>query len=70
MILSYTGICFVWGIEENKSNGIVCCESEIQCRYFYGITTGGNFNMTEWEKAKKKKSIPNQIKSYIIDGSL
>ena len=37
MILSYTEICFVWCIEENKSNDIVCCESNIQCRYFYGI---------------------------------
>ena len=37
MILSYTGICFVWCIEENKSNGIVCYESDIQCRYFYAI---------------------------------
>ena len=30
-------ICFVWCIEENKSNGIVCYESDIQCRYFYAI---------------------------------
>ena len=35
MILSYTGICFVWCIEEKKSNDIVCCESDIQCRYFW-----------------------------------
>ena len=35
MILSYTGICFVWCIEENKSNDIVCYEGDIQCRYFY-----------------------------------
>ena len=35
MILSYTGICFVWCIEENKSNDIVYYESDIQCRYFY-----------------------------------
>ena len=70
MILSYTGICFVWCIEENKSNDIVCYESDIQCRYFYEITAGGNFNMTEWEKAEKKKSIPNPIKSYIIDSSV
>ena len=70
MILSYVGICYVWCIEENKSNGIVYCESEIQCRYFYEITTGGNFNMIEWEKAEKKKSIPNPIKSYIIVSSV
>ena len=37
MLLSYTGICFVWCIEENKSNDIVCYESDIQCRYFYAI---------------------------------
>ena len=37
MILSYIEICFVWCIEENKSNGIVCCESDMQCRYFYAI---------------------------------
>ena len=37
MILSYTGIRFIWCIEENKSNGIVYYESDIQCRYFYAI---------------------------------
>ena len=37
MILLYTGICFVWCIEENKSNGMVCYESDIQCRYFYSV---------------------------------
>ena len=43
MILSYTEICFVWCIKE-KNNGIVCCGSDIQCRYFYGMM---NMNLSK-----------------------
>ena len=35
MMLSHTGICFVWCIKENKDNGIVSCKGGIQCHYFY-----------------------------------
>ena len=37
VVILHIEICFVWCIEENKSNGIVCCESDMQCRYFYAI---------------------------------
>ncbi len=28
-------------LKRNKSNGIVCCESDLQCRYFYDIMWAG-----------------------------
>ena len=62
VILSYTGIRFVWCIEENKSNGIVCCESDIQCRYF--LWYNSDMNWTNWYvnnrcQDREKNSLPS-----------
>lgn len=65
MILSYTEFGFVWCIEENKGNGIVCCESEIQCRYFYG------FKKSNWILKKNRNSLKeNSYIDYYYHGSI
>ncbi len=70
VLLSYTGIRFVWCIEENKSNGIVCCESDIQCRYFLCYTVGYELNKSVFIGVDDIKNtyLPMGFSNFKIEG--